>query len=146
MNAYQHILLAVDFMPGVENVCRRAHELAECTGAQLSVIHVVEPVVMAPPYEGVPSLPVDFEEQMLKSTQDSLKQLVEKEAMQDAGWSVEVGSVKWTIIEYAKEQNVDLIVIGSHGRHGLERLLGSTANAVLHAAPCDVLAVHIENR
>jgi len=146
MGAYQRILLAVDFMPGVEEVCRRARELGKCTGAQLSVIHVIEPVVMAPPYEGMPSLPVDFEQQMLKSAQDSLKQLVDKEGMQNANWSVEVGSVKWTIIEYAREQNTDLIVIGSHGRHGLERLLGSTANAVLHAAPCDVLAVHIDNR
>jgi len=88
---------------------------------------------------------VYFEQQMLKSARDSLRQLIEKQGMQDVDWSVEVGSVKWTIIDSAKQQNVDLIIIGSHGRHGLERLLGSTANAVLHAAPCDVLAVHIEN-
>jgi universal stress protein A len=40
--------------------------------------------------------------------------------------------------------DVDLIVIGSHGREGIQRLLGSTANAVLHGAPCDVLAVRIK--
>lgn len=43
----------------------------------------------------------------------------------------------------AEEQKADLIVIGSHGRHGLGRLLGSTANGVLQGAPCDVLAVRI---
>ena len=144
MAGYQNILLAVDFTPGIETVCRRARELAACTKAHLSVIHVIEPVVMAPPYEGLPSLPVDFEQQMLNSARESLRKLLEDEGMQECSWSVEVGSIKWTIIESAKQQGADLIVIGSHGRHGLERLLGSTANAVLHAAPCDVLAVHVQ--
>ena len=146
MSGYRNILLAVDFTPGIETVCRRARELAACSAARLSVIHVIEPVVMAPPYEGLPSLPVDFEQQMLESARDSLRQLLDRQKMMESvEWSVEVGSVKWTIIEQAREQRVDLIVIGSHGRHGLERLLGSTANAVLHAAPCDVLAVHLKN-
>ncbi len=44
----------------------------------------------------------------------------------------------------AKEHDCDLIVVGSHGRHGLALLLGSTANDVLHGAPCDVLAVSLK--
>ena len=143
MTGYQNILLAVDFTPGIETVCRRAKELATCTAARLNVIHVVEPVVTSPPYEGLPSLPVDFEQQMLDSARESMRRLLEGEGMEKCNWSVEVGSVKWTIIESAKQQGTDLIVIGSHSRHGLQRLLGSTANAVLHAAPCDVLAVHV---
>ncbi len=145
MKSYQHILLAVDFMPGVEQICQRAKQLAECCDARLSIIHVVEPMIMAPPYEGMPSLPVDFEDQMLDSARDSLRQLIEKEGLEEANWTVEIGAVKWTIIEHAEQWQTDLIVIGSHGRHGLSRLLGSTANAVLHSAPCDVLAVHVEN-
>lgn len=43
----------------------------------------------------------------------------------------------------AQEEDVDLIVVGSHGRHGLGLLLGSTANGVLHGASCDVLAVRL---
>jgi universal stress protein A len=43
----------------------------------------------------------------------------------------------------ATEQNCDVIVVGSHGRHGLALLLGSTANDLLHGAPCDVLAVRL---
>ena len=46
----------------------------------------------------------------------------------------------------AEEHAVDLIVIGSHGRHGLQRILGSTASGVLHTATCDVLAVRIRQR
>jgi universal stress protein A len=46
-------------------------------------------------------------------------------------------------VRIAKERGVDLIVVGSHGRHGLQLLLGSTANGVLHLAECDVLAVRV---
>jgi len=44
----------------------------------------------------------------------------------------------------AKDQGLDLIVVGSHGRHGLSLLLGSTSTGVLHGAKCDVLAVRIQ--
>ena len=45
---------------------------------------------------------------------------------------------------FAREHAVDLIVVGSHGRHGLALIFGSTANGVLHGACCDVLAVRIK--
>jgi len=56
---------------------------------------------------------------------------------------VEIGVPKREIVRIAGEQGADLIVIGSHGRHGLQLLLGSTANGVLHLAKCDVLAVRV---
>ena len=55
---------------------------------------------------------------------------------------IEFGSVKNEVLRLAKELKVDLIVTGSHGKHGLSLLLGSTANAILHGAECDVLIVH----
>jgi len=55
----------------------------------------------------------------------------------------EFGNAANEIVQYAKDNHVDLIVLGSHGRHGAKLLLGSTANAVLHHAKCDVLAVRI---
>ncbi|MNG25866.1 hypothetical protein D3C84_1107770 [compost metagenome] len=53
------------------------------------------------------------------------------------------GQPRQEIHQLAKENACDLIVVGSHGRHGLALLLGSTANDVLHGAPCDVLAVRL---
>jgi universal stress protein A len=47
------------------------------------------------------------------------------------------------IVQIAKQEQIDLIVVGSHGRHGLALLLGSTANSILHHATCDVLAVRL---
>ncbi len=50
-------------------------------------------------------------------------------------------SAKREIVRFAKERRIDLIVVVSHGRHGISALLGSTADGVLHTASCDVLAV-----
>ena len=58
-------------------------------------------------------------------------------------WAVNAPSTKVGIFEVAHKQAVNPIAIGGHGRHGLALLLGSTANAVLHGATCDVLAVRI---
>jgi universal stress protein A len=56
------------------------------------------------------------------------------------------GQPRQEIHQLAKDQKCDLIVVGSHGRHGLALLLGSTANDVLHGAPCDVLAVRLQKK
>ncbi|HEY9149438.1 MAG TPA: universal stress protein, partial [Gammaproteobacteria bacterium] len=55
------------------------------------------------------------------------------------------GNTRGEIQRLAEETKADLIVLGSHGRQGIQRLLGSTANGVLHGAPCDVLAVRIRD-
>ena len=55
------------------------------------------------------------------------------------------GVPKQEIIHIADQEQVDLIVVGSHGRHGLSLLLGSTANSVLHYAKCDVMAIRLRD-
>ena len=55
-----------------------------------------------------------------------------------------LGSPKYEICNYARENHSDLLILGSHGRHGIKLLLGSTANGVLHDMPCDVLAVKLK--
>jgi len=64
--------------------------------------------------------------------------------LSDARKQILPGAPRQEIVRFAKEQAVDLIIIGSHGRHGLDRLLGSTARSILNDAPCDVLAVRIK--
>ena len=58
---------------------------------------------------------------------------------------VKVGPAKQIILDEAKKHDTDLVIVGSHGRHGVRLLLGSTANAVLHGAECDVLAVRVQD-
>jgi universal stress protein A len=59
---------------------------------------------------------------------------------------VETGNVKSEIVRVAREHHADLIVLGSRERHGLSILVNFTEDTVLHAAPCDVLAVRVGGR
>lgn len=138
--AYQHILAAVDFSPGIEGMMQRVVDLVVRYGARLSVIHVVEylPVamdaeLMLPPLAGI-------EEQLMENARKRLEQFIRGLDMEVSHY-VEMGSAKLEILRVAESQGVDLVVVGSHGRHGLARMLGSTASAILQGAHCDVLAV-----
>lgn len=149
MGAYRSILVAVDFGAGHEQVIERARALAQTEGARLDLIHVVEYLHMDLANELVLPQDVELEEQLVAAAQGKLARLAADNADATPGATVgqwvEMGSTKAEILRVAQEQNVDLIIIGSHGRHGLGRLLGSTANAVLHGAQCDVLAVRIRS-
>lgn len=144
MDEYRHILLAVDFSPDTEIVGTRAVELAGRYGARLSLLHVIEPVPIDPADDMIVPEQILLDEQLAATARESLEKLAYRLGVPEAQRWVELGTAKNGIIRIAKEQRVDLIVVGSHGRRGLALLLGSTANAVLHAAPCDVLAVRIE--
>jgi len=144
MSKYQHILLAVDFFEHDDVVIARAQDLAVTYQAKLSIIHIVDslPIVDAG-YGGELPYQVDLANELMEIAKAKLIKLAEKLGVaEDSVW-LEMGSAKLEIIRVAEEQNVDLIVVGSHGRHGLALLLGSTANSILHHAKCDVLAVRL---
>ena len=143
MSGYQHIVCAVDL--GGENlaVASRAAELAGQYGAKLSLLHVVEYIPIDLANELVLPQQQEIEDQLVEQSKKAVASLASQLDLKQISENVVSGSTKAEIIEYAKANNVDLIVIGQHGRHGFSRLLGSTANAVLHNAPCDVLAVRI---
>ncbi len=146
MNNYQHILLAVDFFEQSDIVINRASDLANRYQAKLSIVHVVDslPITDAGYGADIP-FNLDLTAELMESAKKRLAELAQKLAVaEDCQW-LEMGSPKTEIIRIATENQVDLIVVGSHGRHGLALLLGSTANGVLHYAPCDVLAVRLQN-
>jgi universal stress protein A len=140
---YQRILVAVDFGAEADVVCARARDLAQRFSARLHIIHVVEPIVPTPPYELPGVMPLELEQQLLEQSRRQLEKLAEKYDISETEVIVEIGLTKAAITNTAIERNIDLIIVGSHGRHGVGLLLGSTANAVLHHAQCDVLAVRI---
>ena len=143
MGTYQHVLLAVDFSKEADYVGARAVALAREWGARITLLHVVAPVYQEPIYEGVTTLPLDIEAQLLDSARHAIADLAVRLGIPGAERRVEVGSPKTVILGTAAALGVDLIVLGSHGVHGLGLLLRSTANGVLHGARCDVLAVRV---
>ena len=143
MADYRHILLAVDFSDDAKQVIDKALDMARRNGATLSLIHVVE--YTSSMYAGDIPLPedLDLDHRLAEQAEQRLNQLAGELGVPEAERRVEIGVPKREIVRVAEEIGADLIVIGSHGRHGLQLLLGSTANGVLHQAPCDVLAVRI---
>lgn len=143
---YQHILLAVDFSGHTEEVSSKARQLAAKYQAKLSVCHVVEDFPLTDfAYEPMISVDIDMREALLEAGKKQLTQLASKLGIPASQQWVECGSPGHDIVRIADDNQVDLIIVGSHGRHGLKMLLGSTANAVLHHAHCDVLAVRLKD-
>jgi universal stress protein A len=142
MSRYQSILVAIDLSEDSTPVLQRARSLAEGSGAALHLIHVIEPLSFA--YGG--DIPMDFsgiQEEIHQQATQQLERFAENHGIDAQHRRIVLGKPEVEIHETAKELNTDLIVLGSHGRHGLALLMGSTANGVMHGAGCDVLAVRV---
>ena len=112
--------------------------------AEVWLLHVIDPMVYLPLYEGAMQ---DFEriEALRNENREKAKELIEDTAkvLREAGYrvstAVEEGEPRTTIIDYADRVKSDLIVVGSHGRRGLPRLLlGSVSEYVARHASCSV--------
>ncbi len=140
--SYQHILLAVDLTEESASVAAKGVELARLGGSKLSLIHVIEPLSFA--YGG--DVPMDLsaiQEQLDEHAHQRLNSFAESLDYKVEKLYIVSGHTESEIHRIAKQDEADLIIVGSHGRHGLSLLLGSTANGVLHGANCDVLAVRV---
>lgn len=142
MDLYSHILLAADFHDDSGKVVARAQAMREASQCKLSIVHVIEPIGVA--YGGEFPLDLgDLHRELERQARDKLIELSKQLNIPTEQQFLEVGITEREVLRVAKEQGVDLIILGSHGRHGLALLLGSTANGVLHHAQCDVLAVRV---
>jgi universal stress protein A len=141
---YKNILLASDFSPEAGRAERRAVEVAQKYGAQLSLVHVVDYYPSMQLEGGLAMLP-NIEERLNEKAKEDMDACVERLEIGLQNTRIGHGPPKGVIIDYANEIEADLIVLGSHGRHGFGLLLGSTATGVLHIAKCDVLAVRVQD-
>lgn len=142
MSQYQKILVAIDLSEDSTPVVERARALADASGAELHLIHVIEPLSFA--YGG--DIPMDFsgiQEEIHQQATQQMRRFAEKNNVDEQHQTIVLGKPEVEIHGAAKELGTDLVVIGSHGRHGLALLMGSTANGVMHGASCDVLAVRV---
>lgn len=137
---YKHILFATDLTEETEYLIEKVRTVRGYTGATLSLVHVVEPL---PGYSYAYLGIEDIEGQLITEARQSIEKLAEKMNVNKKDQFIEVGPTKTKILKVADEIHADLIICGSHGRHGLSLLLGSTANAILHGAKCDVLTVRL---
>ena len=107
------------------------------------MLHVVEFVPVEPIGETL--LPaVQIEEELIERAKERLADLARRTGVALESQQVAAGNIKAEIVRAAEEQRADLIVLGSRERHGLSILVNFTEDTVLHAAPCDVLAVRLK--
>ncbi len=142
MSQYKHILVAVDLTEDADLVLDRAQEIARNNSAKLTLVHVVEPLSVA--YGS--DIPLDLsslQEEITEQARQKIDGLAEKIDVERGEQHVVYGRPEKEIHRMANEFDVDLIVVGSHGRHGFALILGSTSTSILHGASCDVLAVRV---
>lgn len=139
--AVQRLLVPIDFSEASEVALRHAMEIARTYDAELDLLHVVEEVVYPSTY-GVE--PAHFPTQEIRlRVERQLGNLV-RENMDDEHVtnSVLVGYAPTSILDHVEENDIDLVVIATHGRTGLDRLLlGSVAERVIRRCPAPVFVV-----
>lgn len=142
MSQYQKILIAIDLSEDSTPVVQRGRALAGSNGAEIHLIHVIEPLSFA--YGG--DIPMDFsgiQEEIHQQATQQMRRFAESNNIDEQHQHIVLGKPEVEIHASAEDLGADLIVVGSHGRHGLALLMGSTANGVMHGATCDVLAVRV---
>jgi universal stress protein A len=142
MTEYRRVLLVVDLTEDSILIGKRAQALATALGAQIDLLHVVEYVPVEPMGETLMPA-VQIEDELLDRAKQRLTALGAQLGVAANACRIEAGNVKAEIVRIARELHTDLIVLGSRERHGLSILVNFTEDTVLHAAPCDVLAVRV---
>jgi universal stress protein A len=138
------ILVPVDFSPLSKKALHYATRMACEFGAEVSILHVVEPEV-PPAFDGFMIAPPAISSGASSNCTGQLKglaNLVRKAGVEQVNSTVRTGLAAFEIVEAAKDLDVDLIVIATHGYTGWKHFtIGSTAERVVRAAPCPVLVV-----
>ena len=140
---FKKILAPVDFSPASENGFRYALRCAQQFGAEVTLLHVLEPLASAR-FAAIPGA-IAFPEIDYAEAEGKLCRLAagrRPEHVAPPRWEVRTGVPSHEIVEAAREADVDLIVIATHGHTGWKHFcIGSTAERVVRAAPCPVLVV-----
>jgi universal stress protein A len=142
--AYRNILAAVDITDEAEEILKAARAIANDKKSTISVVTVLRP--MAEFYVNLYSTLEDnagigIDSKAVEHATAWLSDLAKRNGIDASAVNVIIGTPAVEIRRMAEKLDADLIVLGTHGRHGLGLMLGSTANAVLHGAPCNVLAI-----
>jgi universal stress protein A len=144
---YKKIILAVDFHEDNDVVVDTARDMAELYGAELHLVHVNEPLGMAYAADGVSwgDQIYALEASIRKESKKKMNEMAASLGLKEEQCHPLEGRPASQIHDLCKSGDFDLIILGTHGQSGLQLLLGSTANSVLHGSGCDVLAIRIND-
>ena len=142
--AIKKVLVPIDFSDYSKSALKYAVNFTKSFNADIILIYVVEPVFYPPDFSmgqiAMPSINTEWDDR----AKDELEKLAKSEitGVANVKTIIKTGKPFVEIIETAKEENVDLIIIATHGHSGVEHILfGSTAEKVVRKAPCPVLTL-----
>lgn len=148
MISLKTVLVPTDFSPTSEQALRYARALADAFGATLHIIHVIEEPYGQPwAVEAYGFSLAALQDEWVKEAQKRIATILTPDEQQRyrAETSTVLGHPVSEILSYARERQVDLIVMGTHGRGPLGHVvMGSVAERVVRRAPCPVLTVRPE--
>jgi nucleotide-binding universal stress UspA family protein len=144
MAEVKKVLFPVDFFESSNKVLPVVKSMAEKLGAQIELIHVVRGPEDFTGYEMGGAWYSSYEGELLKGGEKAMERFVEEKLPGlDVKTTIAVGDVVEKILEHAEKSGADMIIIGTHGRKGLERIMfGSVAAGVVKGAHCPVLTVN----
>jgi universal stress protein A len=139
---YSIILHPTDLSESHFDICKKAVEISNCFGAKLHLLHIIEPPATMQLAQGLGF--AELYTPVKGDAQDVMRILGEALNIPAEQQHVEIGSVKLQILDKIQVLGCELVIIGTHSPGTLSNFLGSTAHAVTHKAPCDVLALRIK--
>jgi universal stress protein A len=144
MSNYKKILVAIDINTSYESIIQKA--LSVCDNpADMNLIYVTLPTTYIQPYLYGMEYDVVNDGDRVELAEKKLTEIANQFGINKTNAFVKLGIAADEIKDLAHEKDIDLIVMGTHGRSGIKLLLGSTANAVLHGVKQDVLAIKIND-
>ncbi len=145
MFTVKKILFPVDFTMNMGKILPIVKDMVKTFNAKLYVIHVIRSAEEFVGFEMGTAWYAALEKDLLDGAEKSMKRLVadELQDVENVETQIAVGDVVDEILDYVNKQDIDLIIIGTHGRKGLEKVMfGSVAEGIIKDAPCPVLTVN----
>jgi universal stress protein A len=141
---YNTVVVAVDLVEHTDTLINKALQFANSNNATIHLLHVLEdPATLCDAY-AIAASPSFDTASLCEQLQDKLNTVAAKFTIDSTQCHIDIGPVSQCIVDKAEALNADLIIAGSHGRHGLAlMLMGSTCDSVLHHAKTDFLAINI---
>ncbi|MDD8018125.1 MAG: universal stress protein [Bacteroidota bacterium] len=144
--ALKHILVPIDFSENSKKALRYAVPLAHQFNASITLINIVEPTVFPSDFGfGQMSFP-DVEKELFDKAEEELRSVAKEiPSAIPNDVAVKTGIPFVEVTNYANDEQIDLIIVATHGRTGVEHILfGSTAEKIIRKAPCPVFVVRAE--
>ena len=147
-NLIKNIVFCTDFSPNADEAFSMAKDLAWRYGATLHIVHVMVTFSFSP--IGEVHVPIEYDAKFVERATDAAASTIQERYVnhlkQKQPYEIEIlsGYPATEVVEFAREKNIDLIVMGCHGLTGIAHVLfGSTADRVVRKAPCSVLTVRL---